>query len=132
MFRAGGAVPESAEPDSPVAGVAVDTGSGQRDVKFNKRASRERRVALNFGSAHRERLLEKEIIMPDVTGALGTVVLVHGGFVDASGWEDVYKKRPSSWPTRSFPGAWKPSTGPSANQRGRPSRAGTWSQPRTR
>jgi len=192
--------------------------------------------------------LEKEIIMPDVTGALGTVVLVHGGFVDASGWEDVYKilkkdgynvsvvqnptssladdvaatkralagqkapvilvghsyggvvvteagndprvaglvyiaafapdkgesvaalikdpqpgapvppilprrtaiffsigqsspplsqatwpkKRPSSWPTRSFPGAWKPSTGPSANQRGRPSRAGTWSQPRTR
>src|SRR6266404_2568063 len=29
--------------------------------------------------------------MPDVTGALGTVVLVHGGFVDASGWEDVYK-----------------------------------------
>src|SRR5437660_10022886 len=91
MFRAGGAVPESAEPDSPVAGVAVDTGSGQRDVKFNKRAARERIVALNFGSAHRERLLEKEIIMPDVTGALGTVVLVHGGFVDASGWEDVYK-----------------------------------------
>jgi pimeloyl-ACP methyl ester carboxylesterase len=35
--------------------------------------------------------LEKEIIMPDVTGALGTVVLVHGGFVDGSGWEDVYK-----------------------------------------
>jgi pimeloyl-ACP methyl ester carboxylesterase len=35
--------------------------------------------------------LEKEIIMPDVTGALGTVVLIHGGFVDGSGWEDVYK-----------------------------------------
>jgi pimeloyl-ACP methyl ester carboxylesterase len=35
--------------------------------------------------------LEKEIFMPDGTGALGTVVLIHGGFVDGSGWEDVYK-----------------------------------------
>src|SRR5262245_37841249 len=30
--------------------------------------------------------------MPDVTSAaLANVVLVHGGFVDGSGWEDVYK-----------------------------------------
>ena len=39
-----------------------------------------------------ERLLEKEIIMSEfVTGASAAVVLVHGGFVDGSGWEDVYK-----------------------------------------
>jgi pimeloyl-ACP methyl ester carboxylesterase len=36
--------------------------------------------------------LEKEIIMAEITtAALPAVVLVHGGFVDGSGWEDVYK-----------------------------------------
>jgi pimeloyl-ACP methyl ester carboxylesterase len=34
----------------------------------------------------------REIIMISVAGsALGAIVLVHGGFVDGSGWEDVYK-----------------------------------------
>jgi pimeloyl-ACP methyl ester carboxylesterase len=34
----------------------------------------------------------KEIIMADIaSAALPAVVLVHGGFVDGSGWEDVYK-----------------------------------------
>jgi pimeloyl-ACP methyl ester carboxylesterase len=32
---------------------------------------------------------EEESIMPDIANA--AVVLVHGGFVDGSGWEDVYK-----------------------------------------
>jgi pimeloyl-ACP methyl ester carboxylesterase len=32
-----------------------------------------------------------EIVMPPMeNSALGTIVLVHGGFVDGSGWEDVY------------------------------------------
>jgi predicted RNA binding protein YcfA (HicA-like mRNA interferase family) len=36
--------------------------------------------------------LEKEIIMAEVaTVKLPAVVLVHGGFVDGSGWEDTYK-----------------------------------------
>ena len=36
--------------------------------------------------------MEKAIIMlVVVTGPSPTVVLVHGGFVDGSGWEDVYK-----------------------------------------
>jgi pimeloyl-ACP methyl ester carboxylesterase len=40
-----------------------------------------------------ERLfLTKEIIMADIASAASeAVVLVHGGFVDGSGWEDVYK-----------------------------------------
>jgi pimeloyl-ACP methyl ester carboxylesterase len=34
----------------------------------------------------------REIVMISVAGsALGAIVLVHGGFVDGSGWEDVYK-----------------------------------------
>jgi pimeloyl-ACP methyl ester carboxylesterase len=34
----------------------------------------------------------KEIIMAEITGLkAANVVLVHGGFVDGSGWEDVYK-----------------------------------------
>jgi pimeloyl-ACP methyl ester carboxylesterase len=33
---------------------------------------------------------EKETIMSD--GSAGTVVLVHGGFVDGSGWQGVYKQ----------------------------------------
>src|SRR5260221_3493235 len=40
-------------------------------------------------SAHRGRLLGKEIIMAE--SATPAVVLVHGGFVDGSGWEGVYK-----------------------------------------
>jgi pimeloyl-ACP methyl ester carboxylesterase len=33
-----------------------------------------------------------EIDMPPIAnGALGAIVLVHGGFVDGSGWEDVYR-----------------------------------------
>jgi pimeloyl-ACP methyl ester carboxylesterase len=33
-----------------------------------------------------------EIDMPSIAnGALGAIVLVHGGFVDGSGWEDVYR-----------------------------------------
>ena len=39
--------------------------------------------------------------------------------------------RPRSWPTRRFPGAWTPSMGRSPTPRGEPSRAGTWSPPRT-
>jgi pimeloyl-ACP methyl ester carboxylesterase len=152
----------------------------------------------------------KEIIMAEIASAASVaVVLVHGGFVDGSGWEDVYKilkkdgynvsivqnptlsladdvavtkrvlgrqkapvilvghsyggvviteagndprvaglvyiaafapdkgetwpkKRPSSWPTRRSPGVWRPSAAQSENQRGRPSRVGTWSQPTTR
>jgi len=35
------------------------------------------------------------------------------------------RRRPSLWPTRRFPGAWRRSTGQSASPRGRPSRAGT-------
>ena len=38
---------------------------------------------------------------------------------------DVAGKRPRSWPTRRFPGAWRLSAARSANRRGRPSRAGT-------
>jgi len=43
--------------------------------------------------AHPGRSLNKEIIMADITttAALVSVVLVHGGFVDGSGWEDVYR-----------------------------------------
>jgi pimeloyl-ACP methyl ester carboxylesterase len=38
------------------------------------------------------RFRDKEIIMTEVTGLKATnVVLVHGGFVDGSGWEGVYK-----------------------------------------
>jgi pimeloyl-ACP methyl ester carboxylesterase len=38
------------------------------------------------------RFRDKEIIMTEVTGLQATnVVLVHGGFVDGSGWEGVYK-----------------------------------------
>jgi len=34
----------------------------------------------------------KEVIMADIaSAALVSIVLVHGGFVDGSGWEDVYK-----------------------------------------
>ncbi len=29
--------------------------------------------------------------MNTLASAVGSVVLVHGGFVDGSGWEDVYK-----------------------------------------
>jgi pimeloyl-ACP methyl ester carboxylesterase len=33
-----------------------------------------------------------EIVMPPIANsALGAIVLVHGGFVDGSGWEDVYR-----------------------------------------
>jgi pimeloyl-ACP methyl ester carboxylesterase len=36
--------------------------------------------------------MRKEIIMAEITGLKATnVVLVHGGFVDGSGWEGVYK-----------------------------------------
>src|SRR3954447_3122741 len=38
-------------------------------------------------SARYKRVLGREIIM----AAVENVVLVHGGFVDGSGWEDVYK-----------------------------------------
>ena len=31
------------------------------------------------------------------TAALAAVVLVHGGFVDGSGWEDVYKILKRGW-----------------------------------
>src|SRR6202011_4177618 len=31
------------------------------------------------------------IMATDANTALGTIVLVHGGFVDGSGWEDVYR-----------------------------------------
>ena len=35
---------------------------------------------------------EKETIMNDsVDSTVKTIVLVHGGFVDGSGWEEVYK-----------------------------------------
>ena len=39
--------------------------------------------------------------------------------------------RRRSWPTRRSRGAWRPWAGRSATPRGGPSRAGTWSQPRT-
>ena len=45
---------------------------------------------------------------------------------------DVDAKRPRSWPTPRFRGAWTRSAARSANRRGRPSRAGTWSRPKTR
>jgi len=50
------------------------------------------RVGAHWGiglvqSARYERSYGKEIIM----AAMGGIVLVHGGFVDGSGWEDVYK-----------------------------------------
>src|SRR4030088_2472023 len=42
--------------------------------------------------AHCECLLQKGIIMAEIaTAALPAVVLVHGGFVDGSGWEGTYK-----------------------------------------
>ena len=42
------------------------------------------------------------------------------------------RKRPRSWPTPRFRGAWRRSAARSASRRGRPSRAGTWSPPTTR
>ena len=45
---------------------------------------------------------------------------------------DVDERRPRSWPTRRCRGAWRRSAARSANRRGRRSRAGTWSPPRTR
>jgi len=41
-------------------------------------------------------------------------------------------KKPRSWLTPKFRGAWGPLAARSANPRGGPSRAGTWSPPRTR
>src|SRR4029453_14825573 len=38
----------------------------------------------------RSPLTRKEAIMSD--GSAGTVVLVHGGFVDGSGWQGVYQR----------------------------------------
>src|SRR6185436_21179648 len=39
-----------------------------------------------------ERFWKKEIAMPEISDTKSVaVVLVHGGFVDGSGWEDVYK-----------------------------------------
>jgi pimeloyl-ACP methyl ester carboxylesterase len=40
-----------------------------------------------MGSVHKR----KETIMVQLATALASIVLVHGGFVDGSGWEDVYK-----------------------------------------
>jgi len=38
--------------------------------------------------------------------ALESVVLVHGGFVDGSGWEDVYKALRKAMTSRPRGGSW--------------------------
>ena len=87
------------------------------------------RVALHFESAHCQRLMEKEIIVPEVvTGPWPTVVLVHGGLVDGSGWEDVYKIPKKEGytvsiiqsPTSSLAETWRPQSAPTQGRK-RPS-----------
>jgi pimeloyl-ACP methyl ester carboxylesterase len=47
---------------------------------------------IQFGSARDGRIFRQEVIMPESKrSATPTIVLVHGGFVDGSGWEDVYR-----------------------------------------
>src|SRR6202167_3006143 len=36
-------------------------------------------------------ILRRLVMATNANGALGAIVLVHGGFVDGSGWEDVYR-----------------------------------------
>ena len=55
----------------------------------------------------------------------GTVVLVHGGFVDGSGWQDVYRLLKEDGYTVSIV------QNPSCHSKATPPRPGAWSTRRT-